>query len=244
MEKAQAPLRVDEIGRRCTKCGEEKAAEAFYRRSDKKGFRSQCRECLRRTDGQRSRRRALHAEYPEKAVYSRMIQRCYNEKNPAFQDYGARGIRVVDRWLESFDNFLEDMGPRPSAKHSIERKNNDGPYAAWNCVWATDLEQNRNTRQNVVLTVNGKSQCLSQWAEDMGVSRTLIRDRLRLGWSHSDAVLIPEKTIRHGLTACGETHTVAEWARRSGLTAPAIYERLKRGWPADRAVNVPLRGSI
>jgi hypothetical protein len=75
-----------------------------------------------------------------------MKQRCYNPKSNSYHNYGARGIRICDRWLESFNNFLEDMGYRPSPQHSIDRVDNDGNYEPSNCRWATKQLQGMNRR--------------------------------------------------------------------------------------------------
>ena len=82
------------------------------------------------------------------ASYMNMIQRCYNPKNMLYSYYGGRGIKVCDRWLESFDNFLNDMGERP-AKRTLDRINVNGNYKPSNCRWSTRLVQSRN-RRNVV----------------------------------------------------------------------------------------------
>lgn len=76
-----------------------------------------------------------------------MVQRCTNQKQEKYAIYGARGIKVCGRWLK-FENFYEDMGDKPSPKHSIERINNEGNYEPSNCKWATAVEQMNNTRRN------------------------------------------------------------------------------------------------
>jgi hypothetical protein len=73
-------------------------------------------------------------------------RRCYNTKDKSYKDYGKRGIRVCARWLHSFENFLTDMGRKPSPKHSIERINNDGNYTPKNCCWELRVKQNNNRR--------------------------------------------------------------------------------------------------
>jgi hypothetical protein len=77
-----------------------------------------------------------------------MRYRCTNPDYPQWKDYGGRGIKVCDRWLDSFENFLEDMGPKPTVKHTIERSNNNGDYDPVNCYWEVDRKkQNRNQRR-------------------------------------------------------------------------------------------------
>lgn len=235
--------------KRCSKCGEEKPVGEFYRRGDggyRDHYRSKCKACFS-ADGESVRhaesRRARHNADPERLVLRLMINRCHNPKNPGFINYGARGIVVCDRWRNSYEAFLEDMGRRPGPLFSIERIDNDRGYEPGNCKWATRTEQNRNTRQNVLLTAFGKTQCVTAWAEELGISAQLIRNRLRRrGWTVKAALTTPPAPMRHGgLTIDGRTQSVFAWAREAGLPPDTVHWRLAHGWDPGRALTTPQR---
>lgn len=129
---------------------------------------------------------------PEYRAWDSMIQRCTNPNSIGFVNYGARGLIVAERWQESFGAFYEDMGPRPTSKHSLERRNNDMGYHRSNCKWATPKQQNRNNRHNRMLTYNGKTQCLAAWAEELDIKSHTIRQRVdKCGWSVERALATP-----------------------------------------------------
>lgn len=109
-----------------------------------------------------------------------MKQRCLNERNRNYKDYGGRGITVDPRWLgeHGFENFLEDMGRRPSPKHSLDRENNNGPYSKNNCRWATRTEQAANRRSNLLLTYRGETKPITVWARELGLHRDALGRRL------------------------------------------------------------------
>ena len=85
--------------------------------------------------------------------WSAMLSRCINQNDPAYNRYGGRGIVVCDRWKDSFENFYEDMGPKPSDKHSIDRISVDGNYEPNNCKWSNSKDQARNRRSNKIKNI-------------------------------------------------------------------------------------------
>jgi hypothetical protein len=107
-----------------------------------------------------------------------MRRRCYVETDTSYRIYGARGITVCGRWRDSFEAFISDMGPRPSAGHSLDRIDNDGNYEPGNCRWATRSQQMRNTRQNHLLTVQGKTMTLVEAAEVAGINQNAALNRI------------------------------------------------------------------
>lgn len=104
-------------------------------------------------------------------VWANVIARCTNPNERSYPNYGGRGIKICDRWLQSFEFFLEDMGERP-ARLTLDRKNNDGDYELGNCRWATRAEQNRNKRTNVWVMLGVKRVCFSDACKMLGVERT------------------------------------------------------------------------
>ena len=117
----------------------------------------------------------------EYTIWQGIKRRCYKETCKAYPRYGGRGIKVSDRWLgeHGFENFLADMGNRPSKKHSIDRIDVNGNYEPSNCRWATDLEQGEHRRSNVYLTYNGETHKIADWARILGVTYHTIHKRYR-----------------------------------------------------------------
>lgn len=124
---------------------------------------------------------------PEYDVWKAMVRRCTVPEAAGYADYGARGITVCARWL-SVENFVADMGRRPSLGHTLERKDNSLGYEPSNCVWATRTEQNNNTRRNRFITYGDRTMTLAQWAREAGVKPDAIRDRIRSGKSPEEVV--------------------------------------------------------
>lgn len=119
-------------------------------------------------------------------------QRCYNKNHDQYKNYGGRGISVCGRWLESFENFLADMGEKPSASHSIDRINNDGNYEPSNCRWSTSKEQCSNRRGLNMITHAGETRPLDVWSKSLGFHPATIRTRLKTGLTFEQAISIPK----------------------------------------------------
>lgn len=133
-----------------------------------------------------------HGKYrtPEYAVWAAMLHRCSCPTSQGYANYGGRGISVCERW-HSFETFFEDMGGRPSSKHSIDRIDNDGDYTAENCRWATQKTQRRNTRYNRLITFDGTTQCVAAWAAQLGIHKQTLLNRLNRGWTIERAMTKP-----------------------------------------------------
>jgi hypothetical protein len=135
----------------------------------------------------------------EFGVWSSMRARC----GPGgHKDYAGRGISVCERWAK-FENFLSDMGPRPSPLHSIERMDNDGDYEPGNCRWATDVEQSNNRRSSLRLSFRGETRTAAQWDRYCGFRPATIWKRLNAGWTLERAIttpLLPPQLRRAGIT--------------------------------------------
>lgn len=180
---------------RC-ECGNQLVASIYCVRS---GNTKSC-GCLKRDVLlERNMRHGLR-DSPTYVSWAGMITRCTNPRAKQFGTHGARGIRVCEHWRE-FENFLADMGERPSMKHSIDRIDNDGHYEPGNCRWATIEVQNNNTRHNKRLTFDGRTLNVKQWSRETGINYTTLHDRLNRGWSVERALTEPiDQTRRNHVT--------------------------------------------
>ncbi len=153
--------------------------------------------CVRRRSAAETGRRCntTHGacKTPEYQTWDSMKDRCLNSTVRQYRNYGGRGIKVCERWLgeNGFRNFLADMGPRPSDKHSLDRINNDGDYEPGNCRWATWTEQSNNRCNNRRVTYQGREQSAAEWAREMGLPPRVVQGRLIRGWSVEDALTRP-----------------------------------------------------
>jgi hypothetical protein len=135
---------------------------------------------------------------PEYRAWAAMKSRCYHEDDISYPNYGGRGIKVCDQWINSFEAFLSDMGVRPTENHSLDRYPDlDGNYCPGNCRWATPREQSQNRKSTVFITHNGQTCCITEWERLLGFPRGRIQRRLRRGWSARRALTTPHKPKPH-----------------------------------------------
>ena len=163
----------------------------------RRGSTSSC-GCLQRE--MTARRRTTHGHCSGEirtatyTTWASMLNRCCNPNHKSFYNYGGRGITVCDRWMESFENFLDDMGERP-ANLTLERKNNESGYSKSNCRWATKTEQSRNRRTAVFIELSGISLMAEEWSRRLGIKVMTIWSRSMRGKSAKE-ILRPFTTKR------------------------------------------------
>ncbi len=167
------------------KCG--CGAEIVVRGSHlRQGRRKHCGAAVHRL-----RPPSLTVEYKsEYQSWMNMRVRCLDPKHKKYPIYGGRGITIDPRWGE-FKNFMFDMGRKPHPKHTIERDNVNGNYEPENCRWISRKDQGRNKRNSVFVTYNGKRLLLIDLVEELGLSRNIVYQRLKLGWTLAQAIALP-----------------------------------------------------
>jgi len=174
-------------------CGEVIGVE---RHNLKNGNSSQCPPCATKTRGEK--RKTHGSSFSRKDIdpvghncYTRwqsMKRRCYNPNENRYNRYGGRGIKVCDRWLNSYDNFLEDMGFPPNKSYQIDRIDNDGDYRPGNCRWVSRKKNGRNKCNNKIIEAFGERLTQAEWTERTGIKRETIAMRLKRGWSAEKAL--------------------------------------------------------
>lgn len=137
----------------------------------------------------------LSRKHPDEyKIWKGMRSRCYDTRYKNYGRYGGRGVTVDDTW-EDFDVFFKDMGPRPGPGYSVERKDNDGPYAPGNCMWATRKVQANNRSSNCIVYAFGEkltlSQAVQKYSSPLGIKYGTVQARLARGRSVEDALTAP-----------------------------------------------------
>lgn len=136
-------------------------------------------------------------------LWKAMVQRCHDPNHVTYKYYGARGTQVCDRWRQ-FENFAEDMLPRPFPRASIDRIKNEEGYYKENCRWVLKQMQSRNTTVNVMIEIDGVIKPLVTWCEELNLPYSRVQSRIKtLGWSPIDALIKPFMGDYHGQAVKG-----------------------------------------
>ena len=172
-------------------CGAKKVVEASrLLRGTAKSCGCWKKEC-RKTHGNTTQ----GARTPEYCAWVNMKNRVKDAVSPNHKNYAGRGIGVCERW-DIFENFLADVGQRPTSKHTVERVNNDLGYSPENCKWGTRTEQSRNRRNRHILTYKGETKCVGEWADLTKLPLQTIYSRLRFGYTPEEALETPRHAGR------------------------------------------------
>lgn len=178
-------------------------------------------------------------EIPEYNIWKAMNARCRSKCN-ANSKYQIKGIKVCDRWKD-FVLFYNDMGPRPSVKHSIDRIDNNGNYEPDNCRWATQTAQcsNRGTFNSVHI-YDGKAMVLKEWSRELNIKYTTLYTRMhRDGMTFEEA--ISYKSKRGYYEYNGKKQKISKWAEEYNMKPSTISDRLCKGWNLERALTTPCK---
>lgn len=173
-------------------------------------------------------------------IWHGVLDRCRNPKATGYHRYGGRGITVCKRWASSFECFAGDVGPRPSKRHSLERVNNNGPYAPHNVIWGTAHQQSRNTRRTIRVTIDGVTRVLTDAANIAGVHPQTARGRLKRGVAVKrafDPQRMPGHADARRIAVNGCKMTIEHAARWVGISKNTLRSHLQRGWPVARAIE-------
>jgi hypothetical protein len=157
-----------------------------------------------------------------------MKARCYAPSCKNTGRYQKLGIKVCDRWLHSFENFLEDMGRMPAPNYSVERINIEGDYCPENCRWIPKNEQSKNTSKNKWFTYKGKTQILSDWANELGLHYDTLHHRVTDGGMSFEEAIKLGNTPKKYITIDGKSQYISDWCKEKGLSLSAVYTYISR----------------
>ncbi len=171
-------------------------------------------------------------------IWKGMKRRCYDTKRKEYKNYGGRGIKVCDEWVNNFSAFYNwALENGYNDVLTIERNNVNGNYEPSNCKWATKKEQANNRRNNQFLTHNGKTQTIAQWAKELNINENTLRNRIQKK--------LPEEKIfsgavqsKHNITFNGETKSLRQWSIDTGINYSTLQSRLyKFNWDIEKALT-------
>ncbi len=158
--------------------------------------------CLRKSSTPRKAKKYGGIKAPEYKNWTSMKDRCLNKKSKGFSSYGKVGITVCDEWIISFERFMDDMGRKPSPRHTLDRIDNLKGYSKENCRWASKEEQANNRRNSLVFNIDGETSSLSQWGRELGIQQLPLRKLLERGPTRSQIDSWKEDKLANKNGAC------------------------------------------
>lgn len=171
----------------------------------------------------------------EYRIWKAMKSRCYAPSCKDIGYYQKDNIKVCDRWLHSFENFLEDMGKMPADNYSIERIDNSKDYCPENCKWILVTEQPKNRRNVLIYTYEGKTMILKDWARYLGMNYYTLYSRVRKCNVPFEQAIKPD-CFNRLVEIDGIKKTVTEWCDYYKLNKGDVFSRINRGWDKKDAI--------
>lgn len=179
------------------------------------------------------------------SIYHNMKTRCYNPNYDKYQYYGGKGIKICDEWLNSYDAFeewAESHGYRKDL--TLDRIDVNGDYTPDNCRWIGLVAQANNRTTNRIIKYGGKQLTIAEWARELNIPDTTLRQRISEGWSIKRAFTEPYHNTHceRILTMNGVSKRMYEWAKEYGISYKVLQNRIDlHGWPVEKAITTPVR---
>lgn len=164
-----------------------------------------------------------------------MHQRCLNPEKDNYSSYGGAGISICERWLESFDNFMDDMGERPEGM-TLDRIDSSGNYEPSNCKWSTYSEQTINTDSTFWINDNGKNICLSYFSKKYGIPSTTIKYRIKKGETLDELKRKPDEKLIYNIEYNGVVYGLRSICREFDLPKTTLARKRSQGMTVEQAL--------
>jgi hypothetical protein len=169
-------------------------------------------------------------------IWKKMLQRCEDSRTESYHRYGGRGISVCAEWHDPMEFYRWAQSSGYCSTLTIDRRNNSLGYTPENCRWATSRTQCRNKDNNVLLTKDGVTKTVIEWAEERGIGASTLYNRVRRGMDMNRVLETPIRDQSARIyTFNGKAMTLAQWARYLGVPKMRLGHRLRRGWSIEEA---------
>lgn len=205
------------------------------------GSKGKTRSCGCKNIEKFVKRNTKHNSYLSKEYQSwkAMKQRCLNTNNSRYKSYGGRGIKICDEWKNSFENFYQDMGDKPTEKHSIDRIDVNGDYTPTNCRWADDTTQNRNKISNFKVFYRNEYILLIDLCEELKLEYQKIYNRIYImKWDTEKAINTPIKSKGLKIKYNNKFFNLHDICRDKSLNYEKTYRRIfKSKWSVEKAID-------